>query len=167
MISHNVHSKAVLKYNVLWLTLMMVGHNAFSQQYEPIHWLTFEQLDDSLKVHPKKVFVDFYADWCTYCRKMNAVAFQDQRVADYLNSEYYAVRMNIETADTIKFGKQVFVNERLRKRNPVHQIALLMASRKGKPFSLPAMVVLNEKFEAKARYFQYLDADQLMQLLRN
>ncbi len=166
MIRQHLRYKTI-KYTLLWLTLMTGGHSAFSQQPDPVRWLTFEQLDDSLKVHPKKVFVDFYADWCTYCRKMDKVAFQDKQVADILNTDYYAVRMNIETPDTINFGNQVFVNERIKKPNPVHQIALLMASRKGKPFSLPAMVVLNEKFEATARYFQYLDAQQMMEVLED
>ncbi|MGB3850387.1 MAG: thioredoxin family protein [Tunicatimonas sp.] len=152
---------------LLWFALMMGGHRAFSQQTGSVRWLSFAQLDDSLKVHPKKVFVDFTADWCAYCRKMDKVAFRDQRVAALLNTDYYAVRMNVETPDTITFGNQVFVNERINKPNPVHQIALLMARRKGKPFSLPAMVVLNEKFEATARYFQYLNAEQMREVLEN
>ncbi len=151
----------------LCLTLMMGGHGAFSQPLDQVQWMSFEQLDDSLKMHPKKVFVDFYADWCTYCRKMDKVAFQDQQVAAVLNTDYYAVRMNIETPDTVTFGNQVFINERINNPNPVHQIALLMASRKGKPFSLPAMVVLNEDFEATARYFQYLDAEQMIKVLKD
>ena len=146
---------------------MTGSHRAFSQQAESVQWLTFAQLDDSLKVHPKRVFVDFYADWCAYCRKMDRVAFRDQRVAALLNTNYYAVRMNVETPDTINFGNQVFVNERINKPNPVHQIAMLMARRKEKPFSLPAMVVLNEEFVATARYFQYLDAEQMMEVLKD
>ena len=147
------------------LTLMVGGHRALSQQSEPMRWLTFEQLDSSLQAQPKKVFIAFYADWCTYCRKMDQVAFRDEQVVALLNTDYYAVRMNIESTDTITFGQQVFMNERINKPNPVHQIPLLMASRKKKPFSLPAMVVLDEKFQATARYFQYLDAEQMREVL--
>ncbi len=88
---------------LLWFTLIPGGHTAFSQPPDPVRWLTFEQLDDSLKVHPKKVFVEFYADWCTYCRKMDKEAFQEQQVAALLNDNYYAVRMNIETPDHNQF----------------------------------------------------------------
>ncbi|MEQ8927463.1 MAG: thioredoxin fold domain-containing protein [Fulvivirga sp.] len=152
-----------LKCILLCFSLFMGTHSVSAQ--DSIQWMTFDQLDDSLKVYPKKVFVYFYADWCTYCHKMDRVAFQDQKVATIMNADYYAVKMNIETSDTIHFGNQVFVNERLRKPNPVHQIPLLMASRKGQPFSLPAMVLLDEKFEAVARYFQYLSADQMARIL--
>lgn len=60
----------------LLFALMLVGHSVMSQQREPIHWLTFEQLDDSLKVHPKKVLINVYADLCTYCRKMDKETFK-------------------------------------------------------------------------------------------
>lgn len=160
-----------IKYNLLpqtlfWLLLLITGfHGSSAQESSSIQWLTFEQLDDSLKVNPKKVFIDFYADWCTNCRKMDRETFQNLEVASILNNDFYAVRMNIESPDTVFFGKQVFVNERIKKPNPVHQIALLMASQKGKPFSLPAMVMLNANFEATARYFQYLNAAQMMGIL--
>jgi hypothetical protein len=57
------------------------------------------------------------------------------------------------------------VNERKNRRNSIHQIALLMARQKNKAFSLPAMVFLDENFKATARYFQYLNAEQLLRIL--
>ena len=145
---------------------LLASPDGFAQSPDSVRWLTFEQLDDSLAVHPKKVFIAFHADWCTPCRKMDRVAFQDPRVVAALRADYYAVKMNVESEDTIAFGNQVFVNERINKPNPVHQIPLLMARQREKPFSLPAMVVLDENFEATARYFQYLDAQQMMKVLK-
>ncbi len=93
------------------------------------------------------------------------IPLQMLKVAVLLNNNYYAIKMNIESPDTVVFGNQIFVNERMNKRNPVHQIARLMAGREGKPFSLPAMVLLDEYFEATARYFQYLNAEQMVEIL--
>lgn len=73
--------------------------------------------------------------------------------------------MNIETDEKIVFGAQTFVNKRTKKMNPVHEIALLLASRKNKPFSLPAYIVFNENFEAEARYFQYLDVPAFLKII--
>ncbi len=139
--------------------------NMHGQQKDQINWISFNQLNDSLKVHPKKVFVNFYADWCVYCKEMDRTTFQNKEVIKQLNENYYAVKMNIETEEKIIFGGQTFVNNRIKKVNPVHEIALLLASRKNKPFSLPAYLVFNEKFEAEARYFQYLDVPALLKII--
>ncbi|WP_194852272.1 thioredoxin family protein [Nonlabens antarcticus] len=147
------------------LIVFAISQTAFSQKERAVRWLTFEQLEDSLEIAPKKVFIDFYADWCGPCLRMQKEVFTDKAVIDKLNKEYYAVKMNVETTDTIHFGGQKFINERSKRRNPVHQIPLLMARQKNKPFSLPAMIFLDEKFLAEARYFQYLNRDQFLKIL--
>lgn len=136
-------------------------------QKNEIQWLSFEQLEDSLALNPKKVFIDFYADWCAYCKKMDKVAFKDSKVISKLNDEYYAVKMNAESTDSIRFGGEMFINEQIGKsRNPKHQIPLLLASRENRPFSLPAMVFLNEKFKVTHRYFEYLSPKRLHEILK-
>ncbi|MUP45213.1 DUF255 domain-containing protein [Gramella sp. BOM4] len=137
-----------------------------AQSDSDVNWISFEQLYDSLQKQPKKVFIDFYADWCQPCLRMDLEVFTNPEVQKELNKNFYSVKMDVESRDTIQFGDQTFINERLNRRNPVHQIALLMASRKNRPFSLPAMVILDENFEARARYFQFLNKEQLLKALR-
>ncbi|WP_179349829.1 thioredoxin family protein [Winogradskyella pacifica] len=149
------------------LVMLVMVSTVFSQSEKAVNWLNFEQLEESLQVQPKKVFIDFYADWCSPCLKMQKEVFTDTLIIDLLNKDYYAVKMNVETKDTIYFGNQLFINKRLNKRNPIHQIPLLMARQKNKPFSLPALVFLDEKFQATARYFQYLNVKQLSKILSN
>ena len=96
---------------------------------------------------------------------MEKGTFTNQEVIKDLNESYYAVKMNVESKDTVIFGNQTFVNKRFQRVNPIHEIALLMASRKDKIFSLPSFIVLDEKFKATARYFQFLDADAMVKVL--
>lgn len=159
-----------MKYIILvniYILLLVTTNTAFSQTEEAVHWLSFEQLEKALQKEPKKVFIDFYADWCTPCLKMQKEVFTNATVIKEINKNYYAIKMNVETKDTIHFGNQVFVNERTKRRNPIHQIPLLMAQQKNKPFSLPALVFLDETFQAKARYFQYLNTEQLSKILQD
>jgi len=149
----------------LMLFFLLTQGKMFAQASEQINWISFSQLNDSLKTNPKKVFVNFYADWCTYCKEMDRTTFTNKKVIEILNKDYYAVKMNIESRDTVLFGDQTFVNKRYKRVNPVHEIALLMAGRKNKPFSLPAFVFLDEKFIATARYFQFLDASSMVNIL--
>lgn len=137
-----------------------------AQEAESVRWLSFEQLEDSLTKHPKKVFIDFYTDWCTYCRKMDNVVFTKPQVVKILNESYYAVRFDAETESEIVFGGQKLVNDQLGKsRSPIHQIAQLLASRKGQ-FAPPVLVMLDEDFKVTARYFQYMDSKRLLKALK-
>ena len=157
------HPSFTVLVNFLAVLLFIQGVSA---QNKSVTWLSFEQLEDSLAVKPRPVFISFYADWCAYCKKMDRVAFRDPGVISRLDADYLAVRMNAETTDTIVFGGQTYVNREFdRKRNPTHEIPLLLATRENHPFSLPAMILLNENFEVTDRYFEYLSPEELRKIL--
>lgn len=146
------------------ILLILLGYGVPGHSQE-IRWLTFEQLDDSLARKPKKVFIDFYTDWCTYCKKMDRVVFTKQEVSDLLNSEYYAVRFDAETRERVEFGGRIFENDQIgMSRTPLHQLAQLLATR-DETFTPPVMLVFDEQFHLKARYFEYMDSRSLIKAL--
>ncbi|MEM8566790.1 MAG: thioredoxin fold domain-containing protein [Bacteroidota bacterium] len=150
----------------LSLALLLLCLKAKSQTREEVNWLSFAQLDDSLNVQPKKVFIDFYTSWCVYCRKMDQVVFTKPEVVDVLNKEYFSVRMDAETTDTIYFEGQPFVNLQAgQKRNAIHQLAELLGQRNGQ-FAPPTLVILDAEFNVQQRYFEYMDSGKLLQALR-
>ncbi|MEM9675099.1 MAG: thioredoxin fold domain-containing protein [Bacteroidota bacterium] len=146
--------------------LLFLGTPASAQEAGSVRWLTFEQLEDSLAAHPKRVFIDFYTDWCTYCRKMDKRVFTKPEVIDLLNEDYYAVRFDAETEANIVFGGQTLINDQVGKsRSPIHQIAQLLALREGQ-FAPPTLVILDEDFKVTARYFEYMDSKKLVSALK-
>jgi thiol-disulfide isomerase/thioredoxin len=155
--------KRILLYCILTFALFSKRAKA---QNTKINWITFEQLEDSLKTNPKKVFISFHADWCVFCKKMDKVAFQDDEVITELNTNYYAVKMNAESKEVIIFDGKKYSNQYIGKsRKPTHDIPLLLASRKAKPFSLPANLVLDKNFIIKERSFEYLSPKALLSML--
>lgn len=150
---------------VVLLISLLPSLDCNAQESKSVNWLTFEQLEDSLATKPKKVFIDFYTDWCTYCKKMDKVVFTKPAVMDLLNEQYYAVRFDAETNEKVNFGGQVFQNEQIGKsRRPIHQMAQLLALRNNQ-FAPPVLVVLDKDFRVTARYFQYLDSKKLIKAL--
>lgn len=81
-----------------------------------IHWYTLEEaqrLSDSI---PRKIFVDFTTSWCGWCKTMDQNTFQNPIIARYMNDNYYCVKFNAETRDTVVFNGQKFAN-----RGPANQ----------------------------------------------
>ncbi len=156
---------------VVVFTVFCLSLSVRAQQSNSVNWITFEQLEDSLTAQlndsqPKKVFIDFFTDWCTYCRKMDKVVFTKLEVINLLNDQYFAVRFDAESDIEIRFGGQTLINDQIgQSRKPVHQIAQILALREGK-FTPPTMIVLDQDFNVTARYFEYMDSKKLIQALK-
>lgn len=156
----------VKQYTHLMFFVLFFCHNITLSQYREVNWMTFEQLEDSLNVKPKKVLLFFYADWCAYCKKMDRTAYKNPEVIKLLTDNFYAVKMNTESTDSIRFYGKVFVNDEIhKKRRPNHQLALFFASRKNRPFTLPATLILDEEFKVQSRLFRYLSPKEMISIL--
>ena len=126
----------------------------------------FEQLEDSLNIASKKVWISFYADWCVYCKKMDATAYSRSDIIDDLQFNFYTVKMDAETVDTISFEGQVFVNRNKGQRNGrIHDLALLLGSREDQPYSLPVTILLDEDFKVLERHFTYLSPKEMKKII--
>lgn len=152
--------------SLISLSILFLSIPLKAQEVPSVNWLSFEQLEDSLAAKPKKVFIDFYTDWCAYCRKMDRLVFTKPEVIALLNEEYYAVRFNAETDSIISFGGQQFINNQLKQsRNPLHQITQMLAMREGQ-FAAPTLIILDESFKVTTRYFEYMDSKRLLRALK-
>ncbi|GHB53695.1 thioredoxin family protein [Mongoliitalea lutea] len=105
---HEITLMNTLK-NSLCILLFLFSSVSAAFAQDQIHWLTFEEAVVKTGQQPKMVFVDVYTDWCGWCKKMDKETFTDPAVVAYINSNFYAVKLNAEKTDReIKFKGQTY-----------------------------------------------------------
>jgi thioredoxin-related protein len=147
------------KITILIALTVSVSCQAQDSATEPVRWMSFEEAVAKNEKEPKKIFFDIYTNWCGWCKKMDASTFKDMQVVRYMNENYYAVKLNAETKDTIHFKDKVFVFKAEYKAN---ELALSLLSGK---MSYPSFVFMDEKYQLLSPVAGYLKTNQLMPML--
>ena len=125
-----------------------------------IQWISFEQAVALSEKKKKKLFIDVYTNWCGWCKKMDATTFKEDEVVKFINTNFYAVKLNAETKDTIRFRDREFKYVAEYKAN---ELAISLLSGK---MGYPSYVLLDEQFTLMTPPVQsYLVKDDLMPIL--
>jgi thioredoxin-related protein len=75
-----------------------------------VNWLTFKEALALNKVQPKPILIDFYTDWCGWCKHMMSTTYSTPDIATYINTYFYPIKFNAEGQDSIYFKDSLFVN---------------------------------------------------------
>ncbi len=73
-----------------------------------VHWLTIEEMQVKMKIEKRPVLVDLYTDWCYWCKVMDKKTYADPKVAAYINEHFYAVKIDAESKEVIKWSDRTF-----------------------------------------------------------
>ena len=143
--------------------------NGFSQN--GINWISWDKMmqqrdSDSIK---KKVFIDLYTSWCGWCKRMDGTTFSDPVIVNYIKNNYYTVKFDGETKDTIVFNNHSFYNSdpsytkpNTNSRGKAHWFAHSILDGK---LSYPSYVLLDENLTRLMVYQGFKKVDEMLGIL--
>ncbi len=88
----------------------------------PIKWYSIEEAEELNKKQPRTLLIDFYTDWCGWCTHMMKTTFANPGLAAYINNNFYPVRFNAETKDSIMYRDTMYYNTGTGNK-PTHNLA--------------------------------------------
>lgn len=88
---------------IVFLSACSGGENA---QHRTVNWLNYNDGTALAKQDGKKIFLNFHADWCAYCKKMEKTTFRDNAVIDYLDENFVSISVDADKEKELvkKFG---------------------------------------------------------------
>lgn len=71
-------------------------------------WLSYTEGAERAKKENKLIIVDFYADWCTWCRVMDIRTLRAPEIAQKLKADFVTVRINVDASEPLIFRGKSF-----------------------------------------------------------
>lgn len=137
---------------VLWGWCMCV-----SAQEEKIKWLSIGEAEKLYQENPKPLILDFYTDWCGWCKHMDKTTYTNPAVVSFVTKYFYPVKINAESSDTVYFRGKMYAPVKNGNRY-LNSLAIEML--KGK-LSYPTTVFLHDKEKINLIVPGYLDVTKM------
>jgi thioredoxin-related protein len=85
----------------------LMGQNKLAGQNK-VRWYSWQEAMAKYEKTPRKLLIDVITDKCTFCKKMDANTFNNDKIAKYINENFYAIRFNAEDKADITFKGQTY-----------------------------------------------------------
>jgi uncharacterized protein YyaL (SSP411 family) len=149
----------VTKFFILAAIVLLVVSFVPSSK-DKVKWITVAELQDAYAKSPKPILVDVYTDWCGWCKVMDRETYNDDKVAAYVNENYYAIKLDAERKDSVLWaGKKFGYNP----DNRVNDLAVYLL---GGQMSYPTTVFMPSLSDRPAPLAGYLKPKEIEAPLR-
>lgn len=114
-------------------------NGVIAQKKAGIDWLNPSELNQKMKVLEKPILVNVFTDWCHYCKLMERQTWKNDSVVAFVNTHFYAVKINAEYKGSYQWFDENF--EYL----PLYKVNRLAATLLDGQFSYPSTVFIPKK----------------------
>ncbi|MFM2206340.1 MAG: hypothetical protein RL213_315 [Bacteroidota bacterium] len=139
---------------ICFLIICGLVRSAFGEEGGLVKWISLTEAMEKVKTAPRPIIIDFYTDWCGWCKHMMRTTYSDPGLAGYINQNFYAVKFDAEGKDTVEYLGKTYKPTSPDPRRP-HEFAVEMLNGK---LSYPSTIFLNNYDAAKNRFGTSLSA---------
>lgn len=101
---------------ILIISYIMLNANGNpNSKSDEVKGKSFEEILKLAQKEKKKVVIQVYADWCSWCKKMERETYPDELVQKELKRNYYLYRLNGESRETIEYDGRRWTKAELTK----------------------------------------------------
>lgn len=76
-------------------------------------WTDMASAQRQASEHGKLVLIDFYTDWCGYCKRMDKEVYPDESVKSTISEYFIPVKINAESKAAVTFNETELTMEQL------------------------------------------------------
>lgn len=109
-----------------------------------VHWMSFTEAYKLCKKNPRPIIIDIYTTWCGPCKMMSTQTFNNPKIADYINTNFYAVKFDAESKDSVVFDRYAYVSSDPSNPKAPHQFAVSILDNQ---LAYPSIVFLNNQVQ--------------------
>ncbi len=85
------------------MDLDVFGGDVKADPATTVQWVSYEEAVRLSGTSGKKLLVDLYTDWCTWCKKMDAEVYTAPDVRAQITKHFIPVKLNAESSDPLEF----------------------------------------------------------------
>ncbi len=116
-----------------------------------IRWIGIEEGLALAKSSQKKILVNVYTDWCSYCQKMTDTVYPDSTVRQTAHELFLTVGLNAESDEVVIFDGESLTQREFAKKFGIR--------------SYPTMLFLDSKGELILQSNGYMPAEDFNRML--